>query len=727
MRASSQGEVLRVLHRGLRDWMQQAHWQGLRPVQIDCFMPIYEGHDCLIEAPTSGGKTEAVLFPTLTRAAANRAGSVQILYLAPLKALLNDIEVRAEKYSEACSVHCFKWHGDVSHQVKLDQLRQPPQLLLTTPESMEAILLRRAEWPSFFADLRVVIIDEAHNFAAGNRGGHLMSVLARLERKIGHDVQRIALTATVGNPERLQQWLAGHRQPGSRIVGVGASPSRDVELRLYPDPDGEHIRFGSAVARRERLGYTASVIQGRKSLVFVRSRAKAEESAQHLQDLSPGLRARTHHSAVSSYFRELAEDSIKLRSDDAIDAIISTQTLELGIDIGDLDRVIQLGLLASPSSLLQRMGRTGRRSGQSQRLSALLVKTSELPLMTAVLNLALAGTSEALRLPTRAFHLMAHQLLTLSLQEHGVPLSTAWEVLSSAHCFHGITKPELVDLVKHMIAEDYLRLDDGVVLVGERAEREMLGSNWRQLFAVFDSAPLYDVIHGKKHVGTLSAGFVEALEVPFHFILASRVWVARSVSRRGRQVRVQPAAAGHAPRWESFGGPDIPFETAQETGRLLCSDELPAFLDQEASDELEYQQRQAQDAPWRPGSITIEPEAATARITTFGGDQVNRALARLLESEGIGEVSCNYRRLLVRRSPLGRNELRKAIEGVLESLAAGPLSDAEAVRSVLESRQRPRIFSMFARCLPPHLCSAALVDQTLDAERLLEVAQTSGW
>ncbi|MCK4830897.1 DEAD/DEAH box helicase, partial [bacterium] len=190
-----------VIHPELQKLIVEKRWKELSPIQKAAIPIILNGTDCIIEAPTAGGKTEAVLFPVLTRASSNKKKSVQILYLAPLRALLNDIELRAEAYAKACGLHCFKWHGDVSQEEKIDELRNPSQLLLTTPESLEAILLRKAGWQLFFSDLEVIIIDEAHNFASGDRGSHLISLLERLEKSIKRLPQRIAVTATIGNPE----------------------------------------------------------------------------------------------------------------------------------------------------------------------------------------------------------------------------------------------------------------------------------------------------------------------------------------------------------------------------------------------------------------------------------------------------------------------------------------------------------------------------------------------
>jgi ATP-dependent Lhr-like helicase len=232
-------DLLSRLHPGLQRHVKEQRWT-LSNIQRAAIPVILEGHDCIIEAPTADGKTEAFLFPALTRAAeASEDEGVRVLYIAPLRALLNDIEIRGEAYAKMCNLQAFKWHGDVNQKKKVAQLRTAPHLLLTTPESLEAILLRKAEWPRFLGALMTVIIDEAHNFALGDRGHHLLSLLQRLEAGTGCRPQLIGASATVGNPDKMLRWLSGPgRKPGRTIRVSGTPPKRDYEVRLF-DQDAE--------------------------------------------------------------------------------------------------------------------------------------------------------------------------------------------------------------------------------------------------------------------------------------------------------------------------------------------------------------------------------------------------------------------------------------------------------------------------------------------------------
>ncbi len=379
---------------------------------------ILAGRHCLVEAPTAGGKTEAVLFPALTRVAEAQGAGVRILYLAPLRALLNDLEIRARVYASACGLHAFKWHGDVSQRSKLDSFHMPPEVLLTTPESVEAILLRKAGWERFFQGLQIIVIDEAHNFAFGERGHHLLALLERLESRIGHRSERIAITATIGNPVAMARWLVPKgTEPAERISVSGATPRRDFSLRLFDEagdsPDGD--TGPSATVRR--FAFLAKELRGRRSIVFVRSRAGAEDLAKVFLRAGRGpsaLRVRTHHSAVSRYFREEAEALIKTKSETGLDAIRKHLDPRAGHRHRGPGLVVQLDALSSPAAFLQRIGRTGRRPGMPQRFRGLCLDVEALLQLAATVSLGLEGRSEALRFRSRAFHILAHQTICLA-------------------------------------------------------------------------------------------------------------------------------------------------------------------------------------------------------------------------------------------------------------------------------------------------------------------------
>lgn len=721
-------ELLDQLHPGLRRYVSEK-WDDLTAIQKAAWPILLAGEDAVVEAPTAGGKTEAVLFPALTRVARDRAAGVCILYLAPLRALLNNLRSRGEDYAALCNLHAFKWHGDVAQRAKVDAFSAPPELLMTTPESVEAILLRKAAWRRFFENLAVVIIDEAHNFASGDRGGHLASLLERLEQATKRSPQRVALSATVGNPGALLEWLAGSSREPGRYIRVEAPPKeKDWRIEHFNERVDDEETPPEQRARYRRFIALNRLLPGNRSLVFVTSRSKAEGVARSFAKYSPPtgrkLRIRTHHSNVSRYFREEAEELIKASREVGIDAIVSTSTLELGIDIGEIDRVVQMGALASPSAFLQRVGRTGRRPGHPQVYRGMTLKEGDLLLQAATVSLGSENRSEALELSCRCFHLLAHQLICLALQDHGVRPGAVWEVLKKAHCFSGITEEEFYALVDHMTKEGYLRQADGVLVTGDRTEKEFLGAGWRRLFAVFDSAPLYEVRHYKTHIGTLSVSFVESLEVPFFFVLAGRLWKAVKVDSHSHVVQANPGVDGQPPRWESVWGLDVPFATAQEVGRILHGGEIPCFVNEEGRAALGELQDRCRQLAWQRGRVLVVPRSpVTTHVLTYAGDRINRTLSFALRMLGVGETHANYRKVKVRTRDTGKGHGVEQTSDALESLRSGDWSDAGKLETALQELL-PRIpFSPFTRCLPPDLAAKASGERSLDIPGLLNLLQ----
>ncbi len=721
-------DSLKSLHPGLQKIIYEKGWKkGLSEIQLKAIPVILEGHDCIIEAPTAGGKTEAVFFPALTRVAADKKNSVQILYLAPLRALLNNIEKRVIEYSIACGLHCFKWHGDVDQKEKINEIKNPSQVLLTTPESLEAILLRKAGWEKFFSDLEIVIIDEAHNFAFSDRGGHLITLLERLEKTLDIRFQRIALTATVGNPGELLQWFAGsNREPGKRVYSTSGSKKEKDFLVQFFDKTFDNDTTPECMSYFRRFNTLYNLLPNKKTIIFGRSRKNTEELAAAVLKMNEKslfknpVKVRTHHSSVSKYYREEAEKLIQVASEPGLQAIISTSTLELGIDIGELDQIIQIGTLTSSSAFLQRVGRTGRREGKKQFFRGLCTDREDLVLLTAVVNLGLKCISESLKLSKKSYHLLAHQLICLSLQKNGIGIDEAWDILSGAYCFSDISKYKFCELTQAMIRKEYFRDVDGLLVIGEVGEKNFLGANWQRLFATFDSASMYDVLDGRNHVGTLDSAFVEALTVPFLFVLGGIVWEAEKVDAKTRQVIARRTKFGDAPRWVSFAGGDVPMETAKETGRLLFEKGFPEFLDDEGREGIEAERNEHIRIRWDDSKWVINAsDSGIAQIWTFAGDRINRTFALLVQSEGIGQAVSSYKHVEIESKINDRNILSERISDLLDRVKKMDLSQLKVLEEKLSKLLRRSVFSKFTKCLPDNLWLEAMVERTLDIKGLI--------
>jgi ATP-dependent Lhr-like helicase len=327
-------------------------WPTLRPLQASAAAPVVSGDDCLLLAPTAGGKTEAAVFPLLTRMASEGWTGTSVLYICPLRALLNNLHPRLASYAGWLGRTAQRWHGDVGQTDRRRILRDRPDILLTTPEALEAMLVSAKVDPrEAFADLRAVVIDEVHAFAGDDRGWHLLFVLERLTRLAGRPLQRIGLSATVGNPDELLCWLQGSGTDRSRRVVV-AEVVVPIETEVTLDHVGTVDNAASVIS---------SLHRGEKRLVFVDSRRRAEELGAALR--TRGVQTYLSHSSLSAAERGRSEAAFSEARDCVI---VATSTLELGVDVGDLDRVIQLNAPRTVASFLQRLGRTGRRPGSSR-------------------------------------------------------------------------------------------------------------------------------------------------------------------------------------------------------------------------------------------------------------------------------------------------------------------------------------------------------------------------
>jgi ATP-dependent Lhr-like helicase len=705
---------LQKLHPRLQDFVKDQKWAGLTAIQTAAFDPIFQSESCIIEAPTSGGKTEAVLFPLLTRISANKQAGFKVLYIAPLKALLNDLALRVIPYAEKCYMEAFKWHGDVSQEDKLQQMIFPSDILLTTPESLEAILLRKANWPDVFRNLETIVIDEAHYFALTERGSHLVALLERIVAGIKKNPQRIAVTATIGNPGELLSWLMGKRQGGVRIqVTSVTEKGKDFKIHFFDN---------GSTNLEDHLYW---LLSNKKSIVFERSRTKTEETATGINNRNLvtntrfPVKVKTHHSSVSKRLREEAEGSIKQKTDSSLNAIISTSTLELGIDIGDLDQVVQIEGLNSSGSFLQRVGRTGRRDGRPQFFRGLCTIYEELPLLVGCVSLGLKHQSENILFPKKAFHIMAHQLICISLQQMGTTADNAWNILSNAYCFSQVTRAEFDSLIKHMVQEEYLRMVSGnILLTSDKTEQEFLRSNWRRLYAIFDTGPMYDVVDGKKIIGTLDSAFAREQELPFVFVLGGQEWNAIRIEHEMQQVVVEKNETGVAPKWFGLGGNDVPFELSQEVGRLLMNDEPLAFLDPPAQREMQRQRNTYSLLGWKHNTWILE--SSTKDITviilwTFCGHKINRLITTLLSTKFKNNITYDYQSVAIeqlKKNPITPQEVRELI------IQFNTSNDME-LSHIIESNISPKWFSKFSECLPSNLANKTICEKGYDVSGLV--------
>jgi len=671
-------------------------WSELRPVQELASQAILEGHNALVLAPTAGGKTEAAFFPLLAQLIDNPPKSVAVLYIAPIKALLNNQSERLGLYTQMVGLDRFLWHGDITPAARSRFIREPAPLLMTTPESLEVMLLSgKVPEAKLFRELRSVVIDEIHALAGVDRGAHLMAVLQRLSRLTPHDVQRIGLSATVGNPQAILEWMQGPSRRHSSIIDPPKPPSqREVRIQLTPDAP----TMGQAAAR---------ATAGQKSLFFCQSRALSEEVAQHIR--RQGSEVYVHHSSVSLAERQAAEERFH-RGRDAV--IVCTSTLELGIDVGDLDRVLQANAPSTVSSFLQRMGRTGRRPGQRANTLFLCEGSEEALHAAALVELARRGWVEDVPVQRRCWPVLVHQILALTLQYGGISPERCWDQLRLVPDFHDITPGEYDELLEHMVQTEYLFQSGGLLSLGDQAERVFGRKNFMEIYAVFSTPQLYKVVSGQgRHIGSLEQTFVDKLvDGVSCFLLGGRPWIVDQVRHSERDVVVHAAPAGRKPEWGSFLPQHLSFAVCREMAAILADSRPLPYLDAAAAASINERRKDLGPAlashAW---SVHVSPKGES--LLTFAGGAVNHTLKYGLHLlKGWSSRADNFRVSL--DQAINHGELRDA----LQQLAAPEFWQQPSTRDRLLSGLPEYRLSKFQAVLPRRFAVEMIQNYLIDIE-----------
>jgi ATP-dependent Lhr-like helicase len=677
-------------------------WTSLRPVQELAGEAILDGKNAVVLAPTAGGKTEASMFPALANLVEKEPVGVGVIYIAPIKALLNNQEDRLGTYAEMVGLRRFVWHGDTSDKDKRNFVKEPAEILMTTPESLEVMLAsQRSPVPKLFSDLRMVVIDEVHALAGTDRGAHLMSVLERLFVVTENDVQRLGLSATVGNPAEILRWLTGTSKREGVVVDPPKVPGRrDLRVSLH---DSVAAVASEAAARAA----------GKKSLFFCQSRALTETVADRMR--GRGTDVFVHHSSVSLEERRAAEDRFNHGTDACI---VCTSTLELGIDVGDLDLVLQANAPSTVSSFLQRMGRTGRRAGTTANTTFLCDDPDAALQAIALVELAREGWVERVPVQHRCWPVLVHQLLAMALQFGAISPERCWEHLSRVPDFSDVTKDEFNQVVEHMKREDFLFESGGLLSMGQKAERAFGRKNFMELYAVFSSPVLYRVTTSSgRDLGSLEQAFVDRLvEQMSSFLLAGRAWSVDRVNHEDRVVSVREAPAGVKPSWGGYIPSMLGFELCQRIKRLLVEDVEYPYVDEHVAQHLREHRGDLGELLRRAGAA-VQIEAGVARWWTFAGGRINHTLKYGFEIKDGWKVVADNFLLRIEGDGISHETVGAAIGRMSEP---GFWTEETFRRSLLGRLPNYRL-SKFQDCLP-EMFALETVERYL-----LDVEGTMGW
>ena len=588
----------------LKEYIHTSRWTEFRDVQLRAFEVLF-GSDShlLLSSGTSSGKTEAAMFPVIASLHSDRPDGIGALYISPLKALIDDQFGRLSLVLRDSDITLTSWHGEAESGMKERLRKDPSGILQITPESLQGLVYGdREEVVRMFGGLRYVIIDEVHSFMDSDRGIQLLCCLERMERITGRCARRIGLSATISDVGSAEAWLsAGTGMPTTTVI-CPAEQKRSVRI-LYNRIPAEQPEDGNR-ARKTAVGRAYMRMfhetEGRSSIVFVNSRTAAERTGRSLSKLSERLGSQmkvfVHHGSISKEVRKNAEEALKSGRRDV--TTVATSTLEMGVDIGSLDTVIQIGAPYSCSSLLQRMGRSGRRGG-AQSLVLICNDDAQMwwddvfgvsvGLVRSIAMVELAvrdGWVEPPRITRKPYGLLLQQTLAYLRNSAGARFTELCEEVLALYPFREITGDDYRILVKHMVERDLLEyLSDRTLVLGGDGERIAFGKGFPVVFAATKDI---EVRFNGEVIGTVQ----KVPEVGCNILLSGRVWCISSVSPDGTVAEVTESEGSSDSTWES-GAPEFHRNVLRKMREVLLSDEQYPYVDEAGLERLNASRRAA--------------------------------------------------------------------------------------------------------------------------------------
>ena len=595
----------------IREYIFSHSWESLRGVQIAAAKTLFHtDHHLLLTSGTASGKTEAAFFPILTDLYESPPVGVGVLYIAPLKSLINDQFSRLEELLDESGIAVTHWHGDVAASHKQRLLRDPKGILQITPESLEAMLIRRSnDMVRLFGDLRYVVIDEVHTLTGSDRGNQIQCQLSRLARLIGHQPRRIGLSATVGDPNLAAAWLSGD---SGIPTDAPLLPAEQIRWRLglehfyfqNADPDQSDDTKAAAPDKSAALDpgyeYMYDCVKEKKALVFSNSREETEYLTATLRQIAAKRRDPDifliHHGNLSAALREDAE--ARMKNDEEHVVTCATVTLELGVDIGRLERVLQNDAPHSVSSFLQRLGRSGRR-GQPPEMMMVFREEDPLPnaplpqlipwgLLRAIAIVQLYLEERFIEPPLfkkMPMSLLFHQTLSVLAADGELTPAALAARLRCVPPFKEVEKEDYRTLLLSMLRDDFLEMTDEKGLIVGLAGERLLGSF--RFFAVFKDSEDFTVRAGDPEKG--SAEEIGTITTPppvgERFALAGRVWEVEELDIRRKLVFVHAVQGKMEVSWPGDFG-EIHTKVLERMRCVLLEDTVYPYLKPNAAHRL---------------------------------------------------------------------------------------------------------------------------------------------
>lgn len=703
-------------------------WEELRDAQ-EAAIPLIVGadRDVIVAAATAAGKTEAAFLPALTHLlAADRPGL--IVYVSPLKALINDQFGRLERLCEQLEVPVWPWHGDISASRKSRFLATHHGVLLITPESLEAILCARGtSVASAFGQARYIVVDELHAFIGSERGKQLQSLLHRIERVIGRAVPRIGLSATLGDMSLAAQFLRpGNGARVALVESAGSGAALKVLIKGYEEPiplrqanDADAEEDAEPVSPAQIAKHLFHHLRGSNNLVFPNSRREVERYTHCLNKLCEAQQVPNefwpHHGSLAKEIRAETEAALKQREVPA--TAICTNTLELGIDIGAVKSVAQIGPPPSVASLRQRLGRSGRRKGEpailrgyciedavDERSSLATVLRLRTVQMTAMVSLLVERWFEPPMAGGSHFSTLVQQMLSVVSQNGGATIGQLYALLCSPGApFDGVSKDEFKALVRHLGRHELLVQDPtGLLLHGPVGERIV---NHYSFYAAFASDEEFRLVASGKPLGTLPVS--QMLSIGQRILFAGKTWRVEDIDEPQKTIYVTRARGGTPPLFTGGAG-RTHTRVRQRMRALLEGSDVPPYLDETAR-RLLAEGRKAYALRGLGTRIALD-QGHEVMLLTWLGDAANEALAAMLNRRGFEATAAGPGVEVLKRT--------HTTDAMLDALADAAIAEPPLV-DVLLAGARNLQREKWDWALPEELLKRAYASLHLDIEEAL--------
>lgn len=631
------------LHKGIKRWIWNKNWSSLRDIQEEAINPILNADcDIIISASTAAGKTEAAFLPACSKIMEQPPSGIGILYISPLKALINDQYRRLQSLCETLGISVTPWHGDVLRSVKNKQLRNPNGILLITPESLESLLLNQCSWCcEAFTSLHFIIIDEFHAFLGSERGCQLQSLMHRLEFLLDKKIPRIALSATLGDMHQVARSLRPNQKLPYKIIESTVSHSDlKVQLRGYLTPAHQEEETDSSINKIIKDLYI--ILRGKSHLIFGNSRALTEEIAAKLSDMCERSLVPNeffpHHGNLSKEFRESLEE--RLQREKLPTTAVCTMTLELGIDIGSVDSIAQVTSPHSVASLRQRLGRSGRRgepavlrlfipenelTANSHILDRLRVHTVQ---CIAMINLLLKKWYEPAPINQYHFSTLVQQTLSVIGQYGGVRANQLWHLLCESGPFFSVDQEIYASFLRVLGEKDLItQTSDGQIVLGYKGEKVV---EHYTFYTAFNTPDEYRLEYNGKILGSLPID--KPLVPKQHIIFAGKRWEVISINDDNKLITLKKAKGGRPP---TFSGDGLMIHdiVRYEMRRIYHEGHTPAYLNDMAKSLLEegIDNYHSLNLDYNP----IIQRGSTVHILPWLGDRATNTITVFLQMHGL--------------------------------------------------------------------------------------------